>query len=65
LLEIKNTEFTKGKVDVLNSEGVTVKSFTIKSKKETLNISSLSSGIYFFRVQTNCFSPVIKKLIKS
>ncbi len=65
MLEIKNTELTKGKVDVINSEGVVVKSFPIKSNKETLNIASLRSGIYFFRIQTNSFSPVIKKLIKS
>ena len=65
LLEIKNRALTKGKVDVINSEGSVVKSFTIKSNIETLNISSLSAGIYFFKIQTNFSLPVVKKIVKS
>ena len=64
-LEILNTELIVDKVDVIDIDGIKVKSFAINSNKQTLDISNLLAGVYFFKIHTSKNSTMIKTMIKN
>lgn len=63
-LEVLNPELKVDKVDVIDLKGIMVKSFAINSNKQTLDISNIKAGVYFFRIHTSKDATMIRKMIK-
>ena len=51
-------------IQILNISGQTVMTKNLNKKRELLNVSSLSSGMYFISIKLNNNEIVIKKIIK-
>ncbi len=53
----------KGKLHIINSYGKELSEFDISSGNNTIDVSELESGTYFFKIVSNTFSSVKKVII--
>jgi len=63
-LETGSTDLTLSKVDLMDLNGFILKTYSVNSNKQILDVSSLNAGIYLLKIYTSGSSFIVKKLIK-